>query len=429
MVRDPHRMIRRALVSCASVALCLVSRAAFAQGAWQNPTRSPASDASAPNNFTLGVPACRAEQWTFRVTLAQPPAGDLAVFVRASSDGTAPSTCNVTTGNGCTRLGSVTVMRDGMNLTFTIPANLLVPAAIDPCGVDAEGRTRVFVVENPDAMPPAVPSVIAGSPYVPFDLRAPRDPQSVTASPSDEGAVTISWAPKLATTDGGATVMDATNPSDATSDATVDADMDAGVTTDTGSGTDAGDADVADADAGDADVVDAPEASVVTMARYILLCEPQVGATCGDASAGALGSVDPYDADMLARYTAACGSGVTTSLPGTNSSATLQGLRSGAAWQFGVIAEDFGGNRSRVGVSNCVTVQSYSDFWEAYRQSGGTAQPGVCAARPGVKSSSGAWWWTVAGLFVAWRRARRYRGRLRDARVTAPGGPARCSRA
>ena len=408
MVSDPHRMIRRALVSCASVALCLVSRAAFAQGAWQNPTRSPASDASAPNNFTLGVPACRAEQWTFRVTLGQPPAGDLAVFVRASSDGTAPSTCDVTTGNGCARLGGVTVMRDGMNLTFTVPANLLVPAAINPCGLDGEGRTRVFVVENPDAVSPAVPAVIAGSPYVPFDLRAPRDPQSVTASPSDEGAVTITWAPKLAATDGGANTMDAA------SDAAVDADMDAGATTDAGSGTDAGDADVPDADAGDADVVDAPEASVVTMARYILLCEPQVGANCRDASAGALSSVDPYDTDMLACYTAACGSGVTTSLPGTNSSATLQGLRSGAAWQFGVIAEDFVGNRSRVGVSNRVTVQSYSDFWEAYRQSGGAARPGVCSARPGVEPSSDAWWWTVAGMLVAWRRARRYRGRLRD---------------
>lgn len=413
MVRDPHRMIRRALVSCASVALCLVSRAAFAQGTWQNPTRAPAPapDASAPNNFTLGAQACRNEQWTFRVALAQPPAGDLAVFVRASSDGTAPNTCNVTTGNGCTRLGSVTVLRDGMSLSFTVPANLLVPVALDPCALSAEGRTRVFVVENPDAMSPAVPSVIASSPYVPFDLNPPRLPQGVRAAPSDEGAVTISWEPEVVMADGGATVMDATNPTDASADA----DMDATTVTDTGSVTDV--VDVVDADVGDADVVDvvdAPDASVVTMARYILLCDPQTGATCGDASASALSAVDPYDTAALARYTAACGSGVTTTLSGTSSNVTLRGLRSGAAWQFGVIAEDFGGNRSRVGVSNCVTVQAFDDFWESYRQSGGTAQPGLCAARPGTNSSGDAWWWTAAGLFVAWRRARRYRGRLRD---------------
>jgi hypothetical protein len=335
---------------------------------------------------TIGQRTCSEGQWTFRLVIDRETSSTPALWL-SNNDG-----CTRTSGDSACVPLSTTVVRDtatcsmGTCWTFTVASPFLVSPNTGACTADATGYTRVFAWVDDERIV---------SPRVAWDTLAPAAPTSVTAARDGESAVNLSWnyVVPLVTTDAAVDVMDASDAvadvhadgvvldaiSTDASDAVVDVHMDGEVL-------DADTTDVVTSDVEPPDVAPVDVATDVTrtrtreyetVRRFWVLCE----SVTSDAACGNFGSLDVTNDSVLAEYSAQCGLAADTVL--TNNRVSLTGLRMGQVYRYGVVAEDLAGNRSVVAVaSTCVGPGAYTDFWESYRSSGGTAQPG-CHTTPG----------------------------------------------
>jgi hypothetical protein len=314
---------------------------------------------------TIGQSTCAAGRWTFRLTVDRETTSMPALWL-SSNDG-----CTRTSGDrACTSLTTdvvrdTTVCATGTCWTFTVDSPFLVSPDTGVCTADATGFTRVFAWVDDERIV---------SPRVAWDTLPPAVPFSVTAAREGESSVVLSWnyVVPVVTTDAAVDVADA-------SDAVADVHMDGGGV----------DVDPTDAVISDAEIPDATHTDVATdvirtrvrgyepVRRFWVLCDT----VTDDAACGNFGSLDVTNDSVLAEYSARCGVPADTVL--TDNRVSLTGLRAGQLYRYGVVAEDLAGNRSAVAVAaSCIGPGAYTDFWESYRRSGGTAAPG-CHTTPG----------------------------------------------
>ena len=345
----------------------------------------------------VSIRACPTDQWTFRAASGDATRTDAPEvwLARGATCAFDPASTD------CVQAATVVPTRDascdaGVCWTFTIPGGLLVDPQTGSCATRGSGSTAILVRFG--AVAAAFPEGRIG-----WDTAPPAAPVSVTVSAPSESTLLVGWAYPTATADAGtdADVADA-DVIDAADADVADADV-----ADVTDATDVDDVADASNDVADASVAAAPE----SLRRYWLLCEAADGvdAGAGTCPSGGFMNLNVDDDAMLARYAAQCGRG-SDAIASTTTSVTLTNLPEGRPYRFAVVAEDLAGNRStEARATSCASAQRITDFWELYRQRGGTAEPG-CAATP--RRSPGAWLAVVALVLVA-------------ARVSAKGGRGR----
>jgi hypothetical protein len=241
---------------------------------------------------------------------------------------------------------------------------------------------------------------------IPYNFSTAESPNTVTAT-AQEGAALVQWSIGTSTDEAGTAVLSPSlagfyvlcfpGPPNGFDAGTPDActpvnigdlgPVDTGIT-DLGFVDDLGTTDIVESDATD-DLVDALDAASTVAAL-----------TCSEVSVPA--GFDPNDDAQFNRFRCS------DLRARTETQFTVQGLSNGQPYRFGVVAQDTAGNRSVVvSTATCVTPQPVTDFWEHYHGSGGAAQPGFCAVRPGPVGwkSVVPFAFGVAAL-VAWRRRR-----------------------
>jgi hypothetical protein len=245
-----------------------------------------------------------------------------------------------------------------------------------------EGATRMFVVfEN----------TVVASARVAWDTLPPAAPSALEAQRGAENEVRLSWNYALETAaDAGNASVDADVVNDAASD-----DLGVDVVSD-------------DRSPAPDDVTRAPRNE--PLRRFWVLCEPAAAGDAGasDGSSCASGGFEALDTtreDSLNRFAAQCGldGGVASS----TTAVSLTALTASQQTRFAVVAEDRAGNRSAVAIAaTCVSPERYTDFWEQYRQSGGTGTA-TCGASTRSVASQRAAWFVVLGVALACARRKR----------------------
>ncbi len=294
------------------------------------------------------------------------------------------------------------------SFTVDIPSVLLVNPLDRTCtplpGRSLSGSVFFTVLaRGPDDMTPNVTREIA------YNLEQPVAPTSVTAT-AQEGSAQVVWSvSNSATDDAGAAVL---SPSIAGFYALCfpgpPATFDAGFRDACPGGLiNVGDAhfDVSDTgvfdDATDVGVDGFTDVVTTDTGTLVDAVGADVTTTCAQASVPA--GFDANDDTQFQRYKC-------SDLRGrTDTTFTVQGLSNGVPYRFGVVTQDTAGNRSAVvATTACITPQPITDFWEHYHGSGGAAQPGFCATRPGPVAFRGIVpvAFAIVGL-VAWRRRRK----------------------
>jgi MYXO-CTERM domain-containing protein len=115
---------------------------------------------------------------------------------------------------------------------------------------------------------------------------------------------------------------------------------------------------------------------------------------------------DDYDPDALANFDSIR----TKEVVGNVSSTTVSASDLGASRvAIAVIAEDLATNRSKISNVDCLKVVPTSGFWDAYKASGGEADPGCACSTPGTRASFGSSIWPLALVALAWAVRRRSR--------------------
>lgn len=101
-----------------------------------------------------------------------------------------------------------------------------------------------------------------------------------------------------------------------------------------------------------------------------------------------------------------------TEVGGTVGGGTVSGLADGQSYTVAVAGYDSYGNSGTLSNSICATPQDTIDFWDNYRNSGGTAGGGYCASGPTGSAGGGAPWAFIAiGGFIGAALVRRLRSR------------------
>lgn len=98
-----------------------------------------------------------------------------------------------------------------------------------------------------------------------------------------------------------------------------------------------------------------------------------------------------------------------TEVGGTVGGGTVSGLVDGQSYTVAVAGYDSYGNSGTLSNSICATPQDTIDFWDNYRNSGGTAGGGYCASGPTGTGGDAPWAFFAIGGFLCAAIVRRFR--------------------
>ena len=376
----------------------------------------------------VGLRDCSCESWTFTGSVSGTISGAnpmLQFWVGSSATACTASAMRVGSGTltpSCWPIPGEIIPSQGVQPGFsvTIPSALLVNPVTRTCtplpSLNTSGSTFFTVLGiGPTEMPPQATQEI------PFNFDPPLEPSTVAAT-AQESAAQVTWtigSDGTGTTtvdEAGNVIVDEAGTTGVVSPTVFGfyvlcfpgppPTFDAGQT-DACTPVNVGDAqfDVTDSGFVDdlTDTVDATDATT-DIATGTDVVAPESGVV--DTSCAAAVIPANFNANNDAQFNQYRCSPLITR---TSTSYTVQGLTNGSNYRFGVVTQDTAGNRSvLVATQTCVVPQPVTDFWEHYQGSGGLAQPGFCATRPGPVGLRGVVPIVFAGLgLVAWRRRRK----------------------